>query len=74
MNIISIFKTNTVRHSVCTSMGLVKSLLLTSDHERILKMSKIVALFWDLYGHFEKCFYLKDFLKVSSNICMDFIF
>ena len=26
------------------------------------------------YGHFEECFYLKNFFKVSSNSCMDFTF
>ena len=24
-------------------------------------------------GHFEECFYLKNFFKVSSNSCIDFI-
>ena len=40
-------------------------------NERILKMSKIVALLrtsaFKSYGHFEECFFVKSSFKISSN-------
>ena len=42
------------------------------------KMNKIVALLrtseFISYGHFEGCLCVKNFFKVFSNSCMDFVF